>query len=132
MAKYLIKARIEVNGVVEKHDIIGAIFGQTEGLFGEQFDLRTLQEKGRVGRIIVSTKIQNGKTIGEIMIPSNLDRIETALLIAMIENVERVGPYEAKIRLVDIIDVRLEKIKRIVERAAEILQKWSKEKVPDI
>ncbi len=132
MAKYLIKARVEVRGVVEKHDIIGAIFGQTEGLFGEQFDLRTLQEKGRVGRIIVNTRIQNGETIGEIIIPSNLDRIETALLIAMIENVERVGPYEAKIKLIDIIDVRLEKIKRIVERAAEILQKWSKEKVPDV
>ena len=132
MAKYLIKARIEVNGVVEKHDIIGAIFGQTEGLFGEHFDLRTLQEKGRVGRIIVNTRIQNGRTIGEIIIPSNLDRIETALLIAMIENVERVGPYDAKIRLVDIVDVRLEKIKRIVERAAEILRIWSREKIPDL
>ncbi|MET1160223.1 MAG: DNA primase DnaG [Thermoprotei archaeon] len=132
MAKYLIKARIEVDGVVEKHDIIGAIFGQTEGLFGEQFDIKTLQEKGRVGRIIVNTKIQGGKTIGEIIIPSNLDRIETALLIAMIESVERVGPYEAKIRLTDIIDVRLEKIRKIVERAAEILRMWSKEKIPDI
>ncbi len=132
MAKYLIKAKIEVNGVVEKHDIIGAIFGQTEGLFGEHFDLRTLQEKGRVGRIIVNTRIQNGKTIGEIIIPSNLDRIETALLIAMIESVERVGPYDAKIKLVDIVDVRLEKIKRIIERAAEILMVWSREKVPDI
>ncbi|OYT40693.1 MAG: DNA primase [Desulfurococcales archaeon ex4484_58] len=132
MAKYLVKAKIEVNGIVEKHDIIGAIFGQTEGLFGEQFDLRTLQDKGRVGRIIVNTKVQGGKTIGEILIPSNLDRVETALMIAMIENVEKVGPYDAKITLVDIIDVRLEKIKRIVERASEILQKWSREKVPDI
>jgi len=132
LAKYLIKARIEVDGVVEKHDIIGAIFGQTEGLFGEQFDIRALQEKGRVGRILVDTKVQNGRTIGEIIIPSNLDRVETALLIAMIENVERVGPYDAKIRLADIVDVRLEKIKRIIERAAEILQMWSKEKVPDI
>lgn len=132
MVKYIIKAKVEVDGIVEKHDIIGAIFGQTEGLFGEQFDLRVLQEKGRVGRIVVNTKIQNGRTVGEIIIPSNLDRVETALMIAMIESVDKVGPYDAKIVLKDIIDIRLEKIKRIVERAASILEKWSREKVPDI
>ncbi|MEM0380622.1 MAG: DNA primase DnaG [Desulfurococcaceae archaeon] len=132
MAKYLIKTRIEVDGVVDKHDIVGAIFGQTEGLFGDYFELRSLQEKGRIGRIAVNTRVQNGKTIGEIIIPSNLDRVETALLIAMIENVERVGPYQCKIELVDIIDVRLEKIKKIIDRAVSILKKWSREKVPDI
>lgn len=132
MVKYIVKAKVEVDGIVEKHDIIGAIFGQTEGLFGEQFDLRILQEKGRVGRIVVNTKIQNGRTVGEIIIPSNLDRVETALMIAMIESVDKVGPYDAKIVLKDIIDIRLEKIKRIVERAASILEKWSREKIPDI
>jgi len=132
LAKYLVRIRVEVNGIVEKHDIIGAIFGQTEGLFGEQFDLKTLQEKGRIGRILISSKVVDGKTVGEIVIPSNLDRIETALLIAMLEQVERVGPYEAKIKLIDIVDVRLEKIKRIVERAEEILKTWSREKVPDL
>lgn len=132
MAKYLINARVEVDGVVEKHDIIGAIFGQTEGLFGEQFDLRTLQDKNRIGRIQVMTKIHNGKTIGELIIPSNLDRLETALVAAMIESVDRVGPYSARIEVVDIIDVRLEKIKKIIDRAIEILHEWSKEKAPDI
>ncbi len=132
MAKYLIKAKIEVNGVVEKHDIIGAIFGQTEGLFGEQFDLRTLQDKGRIGRIQVNTRVQGGKTIGEIIIPSSLDRLETALIAAMIESVDKVGPYNAKIRVVDIIDVRLERIKKIVDRAIEILKTWTREKSPDI
>ncbi|NPA98134.1 MAG: DNA primase [Crenarchaeota archaeon] len=132
MTKYLIKAKVEVNGVVEKHDIIGAIFGQTEGLLGEQFDLRALQDKGRIGRIQVNTRTYNGKTVGEIIIPSNLDRIETALIAAMIESVERVGPYNAKIQVVDIIDVRMEKIKRIVERAKEILRTWSRTKSPDL
>lgn len=132
MAKYLIKAKIEVNGVVEKHDIIGAIFGQTEGLFGEQFDLRALQDKGRIGRIQVNTKVQGGKTIGEITIPSSLDRLETALVAAMIESVDKVGPYNAKIRVVDIIDVRLERIRKIVDRAIEILKTWTREKSPDI
>jgi DNA primase len=132
MAKYLIRARIAVDGVVEKHDIIGALFGQTEGLLGSEFDLRILQDKGRVGRIIVNTKTQGNKTIGEILIPSNLDRIETALLAAMIETVDRVGPYDAEVKVQDIQDLRLEKIKMIVERTVEILRVWGKEKTPDL
>jgi DNA primase len=132
MAKYLIRARIVVDGVVEKHDIIGALFGQTEGLLGNEFDLRILQDKGRVGRIIVNTKTQGNKTTGEILIPSNLDRIETALLAAMIETVDRVGPYDAEVKVQDIQDLRLEKIKMIVERTVEILRVWGKEKTPDL
>jgi DNA primase len=132
MSKYLIRARIQVDGTVEKHDIIGALFGQTEGLFGEQFDLKMLQDKGRVGRIIVNTKVQGSKTVGEIQIPSNLDRVETALLAAMIESVDRVGPYDAKLEVVEIVDLRIEKIKKIIDRAVEILKKWSKEKSPDL
>jgi DNA primase len=132
MAKYLIRARVVVDGAVEKHDIIGALFGQTEGLLGSEFDLRILQDKGRVGRIIVNTKTQGNKTIGEILIPSNLDRIETALLAAMIETVDRVGPYDAEVKVQDIQDLRLEKIKMIVERTVEILRVWGKEKTPDL
>ncbi len=130
--KYIIKAQVEVNGPVDKHDIIGAIFGQTEGLFGEDFDLRKLQDKGRIGRIIVNVTRHGNKVVGELLIPSNLDRVETSLVAAMIEAVDRVGPYQARIRVVDIIDVRAEKIKRIVERAKEILKKWGREKTPDV
>ena len=132
MAKYVIRARIEVDGEVEKSDIIGAIFGYTEGIFGEEFDLRELQEKGRIGRISVDIKTQSGKTVGEILVPSNLDRIETALLAAMLEAVERVGPYPARIQVIDIVDVRAEKLKRIVERAKEIARKFFIEKAPDL
>ncbi|WP_048078575.1 DNA primase DnaG [Desulfurococcus mucosus] len=132
MAKYLIRARIEVDGVVEKHDIIGAIFGQTEGLFGNEFDLRVLQDKGRIGRIQVNTKIQGNKIVGEILIPSNLDRVETALLAALIETVDKVGPYDSSISVVDIVDLRMERIKKIMERTIEILRKWGKEKTPDV
>ncbi|MET1101217.1 MAG: DNA primase DnaG [Pyrodictiaceae archaeon] len=130
--KYLIKARVEVDGLVDKHDIIGAIFGQTENLFGEDFDLRELQDRGRLGRIIVEVKHEGSKTKGEIQIPSNLDRIETALIAAMIEHVDRVGPYKSSIRVVDIIDIRAEKIRKIIERAKEILRIWSLEKTPDL
>lgn len=132
MAKYLIRAKIIVDGIVEKHDIIGALFGQTEGLLGSEFDLRSLQDKGRVGRIIVNTKVQNNRTLGEVLIPSNLDRIETALLAAMIETVDRVGPYDAEVKIADIQDLRLEKIKKIVERSVELLKVWGKEKTPDL
>jgi DNA primase len=132
MVKYIIRARIEVDGTVDKSDIIGAIFGYTEGIFGEEFDLRELQDKGRVGRISVEIKQQEGKTVGEIFVPSNLDRIETALLASLIENVERVGPYQAKVQVIDIVDVRAERIKKIIERATEIAKKYFLEKAPDL
>jgi len=132
MAKYVIRARIEVEGEVERSDIIGAIFGYTEGLFGEEFDLRDLQDRGRIGRISVDIRTHGGKTVGEILVPSNLDRIETALLAALLEAIERVGPYPARITVVDIIDVRAEKLKKIVERAKEIARKFIREKAPDL
>ncbi len=130
--KYLIRAKIEVDGSVEKSDIIGAIFGQTEGLFSPDFDLRDLQDKGRIGRIIVDIKRQGGKTVGEVLIPSNLDKAETALVAAMVEFVDKVGPFNAKIRVKEIIDVRYEKIKKIKERAKEILKQWLREKSIDV
>ncbi|ABU81245.1 DNA primase DnaG [Ignicoccus hospitalis] len=131
MVKYIIKALVEVDGPVDEHDIIGAIFGQTEGLL-DDFDLRELQEKGRIGRILVKLQRRGNKAVGEIYVPSNLDRVETALVAAMLESVDKVGPYPARISVVEIIDVRAEKIKKIIERAKEILKKWSQEKSVDI
>lgn len=130
--KYLIRVKIEVDGGVDKPDIIGAIFGQTEGLFGAEYDLRELQDKGRIGRIIVDVKQQGGKTVGEVLIPSNLDQAETALIAAMVELVDKVGPYNAKLQVVSIVDVRQERIKKVVERAKELLQQWLKERPVDV
>jgi DNA primase len=130
--KYVIKAKIEVDGMVDKPDIIGAVFGQTEGLFGPDFDLRELQDKGRIGRIAVDIKHHGGKTIGEILLPSNLDKAETALVAAMLEFVDKVGPFNAKIKVTDIVDLRQEKIKKIAERAKELLQQWFKERSVDV
>jgi len=132
MVKYIIKALVEVDGPVDEHDIIGAIFGQTEGLLGEDFDLRELQDKGRIGRIYVKLQRKGNKVVGEVYVPSNLDRVETALVAAMLESVDKVGPYPAKIRVVEIIDVRSQKIKKIIERAKEILRKWGQEKTVDV
>ncbi|MCS7127892.1 MAG: DNA primase DnaG [Sulfolobales archaeon] len=132
VAKYLVKAKVHVDGIVEKPDVIGAIFGQTEGLFGGQLDLRELQESGRIGRIQVNLRTHGNTCSGEIIIPSNLDRVETALVAALIESVDKVGPYNAKVEVSEIVDLRLEKIRKIVDRAKEILLNWSKEEVPDV
>ncbi|BCU69203.1 DNA primase DnaG [Stygiolobus caldivivus] len=130
--KYNVVLKFEVEGIVDKPDVIGAVFGQTENLFGEDFDLRELQDKGRLGRISVEIITNKGRSEGTIIIPSNLDRIETALIAAMVENVDKVGPYNAKFQLVEIQDIREEKIKRIIDRAKEILTNWSKVKTLDI
>jgi len=124
--KYLIRARVEVEGIVDKHDVIGALFGQMEGLLPE-LDLRELQERGRIGRIHVDIKPEDGKVKGEIKIPSNLGKVETALIAALIETIDKVGPYPAKIQLVKIADLRVERLRKAVERAKEILRTWREE-----
>ncbi len=129
--KYVIKARIEIDGVVEKSDVVGAIFGQTEGLLGEELDLRELQKTGRIGRIKVNLETRGGKSTGTIIVPSSLDRVETAILAATLETVDRVGPCTARIVLEKIEDVREEKRKKIIDRAVEILRKWEEEVVPE-
>lgn len=126
--KYNIVFKFNVEGIVDKPDVIGAIFGQTENLFGDDFDLRELQDKGRLGRISVDLSTSKGRSEGTIIIPSNLDKVETALVAAMIENVDKVGPYNAEFKLIDIVDIREEKIKKIIGRAKEILGSWSREK----
>ncbi len=125
--KYLIYAEIVADGVVEKPDVVGAIFGQTEGLLGDDLDLRELQKTGRIGRIEVKIESRGGKSYGEIKVPSSLDKIETAILAAALETIERVGPCSARIKVTKIEDVRASKRKKIVERAKEILREQFEE-----
>jgi len=122
--KYVIKANFTVDGVVEKHDVIGAIFGQTEGLFPKEFELRELQKSGKIGRIDIKLKSAKDKTSGVIEAPSSLDRAETALIAAAIETVDRVGPCDADIKIESITDVRSEKRAAIVARAKELMRNW--------
>ena len=119
--KYLIHLFLEAEGVVEKPDVVGAIFGQTEGLLGEDLDLRDLQRTGRVGRIDVQVSSKKGETKGDIYIASSLDRAETAILAASLETIDRVGPCIARVSVVSIEDIRVSKRKKIVDRAKEIL-----------
>lgn len=119
--KYLIRISLHAEGVVEKSDVVGAIFGQTEGLLGEDLDLRDLQRTGRVGRIDVQIASKKGETRGEILIASSLDRAETAILAASLETIDRVGPCVAHVTVEKIEDIRVTKRKMIVDRAKELL-----------
>lgn len=119
--KYLIHISLNAEGVVEKPDVVGAIFGQTEGLLGEDLDLRDLQRTGRVGRIDVQITSKKGETKGEILMATSLDRAETAILAASLETIDRVGPCVARVVVESVEDIRVSKRKKIVERAKEIL-----------
>ncbi len=127
----MIKAEIDAKGVIEKPDVIGAIFGQTEGLLGPDLDLRELQRTGRIGRIEVNIKSEKGKSHGEIIIPSSLDSAETALIAATLETIERVGPCSAKITLKSVEDTREAKRKFVVEKAKAILKELLDKGIPD-
>lgn len=123
-AKYVVEAMFTVEGVVEKHDVIGAIFGQTEGLFPKEFELRELQKSGKIGRIDINLKSEKDRTRGNITVPSSLDRAETTIIAAAMETVDRIGPCEAKVSIERIADVRVDKREKIVRRAKELMREW--------
>jgi len=119
--KYVIYADITAEGIVERPDVVGAIFGQTEGLLGSDLDLRDLQKTGRLGRIDVQITSSGGKSSGTISIPSSFDKVETAILAAALETIDRVGPCIARICVNRIEDVRAAKRRYVIERAKRIL-----------
>jgi DNA primase len=129
-AKYVIRAKIEIDGVVDKPDVIGAIFGQTEGLLGEDLDLRELQRTGRVGRIQIAIKSKGGDSKGEIVIPVSLNKTATAILAASLETVDRVGPCTAKVKIQKLEDIRGTKRRKVVSRAISILKGWEEDVAP--
>lgn len=119
--KYMIHANLNAEGALEKPDVIGALFGQTEGLLGADLEMRELQKEGKIGRIEVSLEKQDRRTIGIITIPTALDQSETTLIAAAIETIERVGPCDAQIEIEKIKDVRKDKRDYILERAKKLM-----------
>ena len=119
-----------MEGVVEKPDVIGALFGQTEGLFGPELDLRELQKSGRIGRIEISLDSKQDKTTGKINIPTSLDKVSTAIIAASIESINRVGPCKATVILNKIEDIRDARRRIIIDRAKVVLRKWTVETMP--
>lgn len=119
--KYTISASFQSEGLLEKPDVIGALFGQTEGLLGTDLELRELQKEGKIGRIEVDLTVEGGKTKGTITLPSALDKTETTLIAAALETIEKIGPTDAKITINEIEDVRGSKRDYIMERAKQLL-----------
>ncbi len=125
IVKYLVKLRFDVDGVVERADVIGAIFGQTEGLFGPEMNLNELQKSWKVGRIEINLESKNDRTKGEVIIPMSTDVGTAALIAAAVESVDKVGPCSARFSVGEIEDVRAVKRKQIVDRAKVIVREWS-------
>ena len=125
IVKYLVKLKFEVDGVVERADVIGAIFGQTEGLFGPEMNLNELQKSWKVGRIEINLESKNDKTRGEVIVPMSTDIGTAALIAAAVESVDKVGPCSAHFNVGAIEDVRAVKRKQIVDRAKLIVRDWS-------
>jgi len=119
--KYMIHANLIADGALEKPDVIGALFGQTEGLLGADLEMRDLQKEGKIGRIEVDLEKRDRKTFGKITIPTALDQSETTLIAAAVETIERVGPSDAQIEVEKIEDVRGNKRDYILERAKKLM-----------
>ena len=130
-AKYIIHSNISIEGIVDRPDVIGAIFGQTEGLLGNDLELRELQRSGKIGRIEVNVNTSSGKTDGEIIIPSSLDKTETAIVAAALEIIQRIGPCNAKIEVKKIEDIRVSKRIFVIDRAKALLKELTEETLPD-
>ncbi len=121
-SKYLIHADVTADGVVERSDVVGAIFGQTEGLLGDDLDLRDLRHSQKVGRIDAEIRSAEGRSEGEVTIATSLDKVETATLAASLETIDRIGPCRADVEVREIEDVRAAKRKQVVDRATELLR----------
>lgn len=130
-SKYIVRSSIKIDGIVDRPDVIGAVFGQTEGLLGNDLELRELQRSGKIGRIEVNLKTIGGKTDGEIIIPSSLDKTETAIIAAALEIIQRIGPCNADIKVQAIEDVRITKRQFVIERAKALLAHLTENTLPD-
>ena len=131
IVKYHVKLSFEVDGLVERADIIGAVFGQTEGLLGPEMNLNELQRVSKVGRIEVEITTTENTTSGTALLPMSTDVDTCALIAAAIESIDKVGPFDSKFKLDSIDDVRASKKEDIVRRAKEIKQKWSTKSVSE-
>jgi len=119
--KYVIHATIRVDGTVARKDVVGAIFGQTEGLLGEGLQLRKLQRTGRIGHVDVNLNNNKGRVQGQIEVSSSLDQVQTAVIGAALETIDRIGPCKAAIKVKEIENVRSAKRDTVIDRAKELL-----------
>jgi DNA primase len=119
--KYVIHATIRTDGTVARKDVVGAIFGQTEGLLGEELQLRKLQRTGRIGHVDVILHQNKGKVNGEIQLSSSIDQVSTAVIGAALETIDRIGPCKAVIKVKKIENITSVKKDTVIDRAKELL-----------
>ncbi len=119
--KYVIHATIRVDGTVARKDVVGAIFGQTEGLLGEGLQLRKLQRTGRIGHVDVNLNNHKGRVQGSIEVSSSIDQVSTAVIGAALETIDRIGPCKAVIKVKDIENIRSAKRDHVIDRAKQLL-----------
>ena len=131
IVKYHVKLSYQVDGLVERADIIGAIFGQTEGLLGPEMNLNELQRVSKIGRIEVNSSSTANTTSGDTLLPMSTDIDTCALIAAAIESIDKVGPFDCKFKLDAIDDIRAAKKDDIVKRAKEIKQIWATKTVSE-
>lgn len=129
--KYNIVLSIETKGIVEESDVCGALFGELSGLLGDDLELRDLADSGKIGRIKVDISSKEGKTSGEVVIPSNLEKVETAIIAAATEVIKKIGPAESTVKVERIEDVRKDLRKQVISRARELLGTVEAEEAPD-
>ena len=119
--KYVIHATIRVDGTVARKDVVGAIFGQTEGLLGEGLQLRKLQRTGRIGHVDVNLNNHKGRVQGAIEVSSSIDQVSTAVIGAALETIDRIGPCKAVIKVKQIENIRSAKRDHVIDRAKQLL-----------
>ncbi|RJU87938.1 MAG: DNA primase [Candidatus Poseidoniales archaeon] len=119
--KYVIHATIRVDGTVARKDVVGAIFGQTEGLLGEGLQLRKLQRTGRIGHVDVNLNNHKGRVQGVIEVSSSIDQVSTAVIGAALETIDRIGPCKAVIKVKQIENIRSAKRDHVIDRAKQLL-----------
>ena len=119
--KYVIHATIGVDGTVARKDVVGAIFGQTEGLLGEGLQLRKLQRTGRIGHVDVNLNNHKGRVQGAIEVSSSIDQVSTAVIGAALETIDRIGPCKAVIKVKQIENIRSAKRDHVIDRAKQLL-----------
>ncbi|MEC7756570.1 MAG: DNA primase DnaG [Candidatus Thermoplasmatota archaeon] len=119
--KYVIHATIRVDGTVARKDVVGAIFGQTEGLLGEGLQLRQLQKTGRIGHVDVNLNNNKGRVQGQIDLSSSIDQVSTAVIGAALETIDRIGPCKAVIKVKEIENIRSAKRDHVIDRAKQLL-----------
>jgi len=83
--------------------------------------IKDLQKSARIGRIEVDISQNKGKSEGFLTLTSALEKVETAIIAAGIESVDRIGPCKADIAIEKVEDVRISKRRQVIERAKEVL-----------